>query len=150
MSTALREAALAAVAARLTTALPDAVVERARRAPVDTDSDALPRLILRGEAWQADTSQEPGQTHYSIGFVITGFIRAGSDLAGEQALSDLHARIVAALAGWTPDTPSLGDVVEQDADFLLYDAEDSAKPAGEVVARFALLAIPPTGSPYTP
>ena len=44
MSTALREAALAAVAARLTAILPDAVVERARRAPVDTDSDALPRF----------------------------------------------------------------------------------------------------------
>ncbi len=46
----LREAALTAVAARLTAQIPTAVVERARRVPVDTDVESLPRLILLGGA----------------------------------------------------------------------------------------------------
>lgn len=150
MSTPLREAALAAVAARLGAVLPDAPVERARRAPVDTDTEALPRLILHGDAWTADDGQEPGATHWTIGFTVAGYARGRSDLAAERALSDLHARVVAALAGWTPDILNLGDVVEESAEFRLYDAEESAKPAGEFSARFNLLAVGPTASPYAP
>ena len=48
-SVPLREAGLAAIAQRLTSIMPGVVVERARRAPVDVDTDTLPRLILRGE-----------------------------------------------------------------------------------------------------
>jgi hypothetical protein len=148
MSIPLREAALAAVAARLTAALPDAVVERARRAPVDTTNEPLPRLILRGDSWTADLSQEPGVTHYACAFSVTGYGAAGSDLAAEQALTTLHARVVVALSGWTPATAGLGDVVEQDSEFTLYDAEESQQPAGEFLVRFEMLAIAPTGAPY--
>jgi hypothetical protein len=148
MSIPLREAALAAVAARLTAVLPDAVVERARRAAVDTTNETLPRLILRGDSWAADLSQEPGVTHYACAFSVTGYSAAGSDLAAEQALTTLHARVVAALSGWTPTTAGLGDVVEQDSEFTLYDAEESQQPAGEFLARFEMLAIAPTGAPY--
>ena len=144
----LREAALAAIADRLATALPDVVVERARRAPVDIDAEPLPRLILRGEDWQADDTEEPGRTHYRIGFSVTGFASAATDLAAEQALSLLHARVIEALAGWTPSTPGLGDVAEQSAEFSLYDAEDAARPAGEFLARFSILAIGPRGGPW--
>jgi hypothetical protein len=147
-STPLREAALAAIADRLTTALPDAAVERARRAPVDVDAETLPRLIVRGEDWQADDTEEPGRTHYHIGFSVTGFASATTDLAAEQALSLLHARAVEALAGWTPSAAGLGDVAEKSCEFSLYEAEDSARPAGEFLARFSMLAIGPSGGPW--
>jgi hypothetical protein len=145
----LREAALAAIAARLTATLSDIAVERARRAPVDTDAETLPRLVLRGDDLDADDSQEPGRTHYQIGFVVAGYAASSTDLAAEQALSVLHARVVAALAGWTPAEPGLGDVAERRTDFALYAAEDSARPAGEFQARFAMLAVAPSGGAFS-
>lgn len=150
MATPVREAALAAVAARLRTQLPDVALDRARRGAVDADREPMPRMILRGEDMDADDTQEPGRTHYRISFSVVAFARAVSDLAVEQALSLLHARIAAALAGWVPDTTNLGDVAEQGAEFVLYDAEDSAKPAGECIARFSILAVTPTGDPNIP
>jgi hypothetical protein len=145
----LREAALAAIADRLATQLPDVAVERARRAPVDTDTETLPRLVVRGDDIEADDGQEPGRTHYRIGFGVSGFAAGATDLAAEQALSLLHARTVAALAGWTPAPPGLGDVAEQGAEFRLYDAEESARPAGEFLARFTILAVGPAGGPWS-
>ena len=145
----LREAALAAIATRLATALPDVVVERARRAPVDTDAETLPRLVLRGDDLDADEGQEPGRTHYQVGFVVAGFAAGSTDLAAEQALSLLYARVVAALAWWTPVEPGLGDVAERRTEFVLYAAEDSARPAGEFQARFVLLAVAPSGGPFS-
>ena len=145
----LREAALAAVAARLAEQVPTAVVERARRAPVDTDVESLPRLILLGGAIEADETAEPGRTHYQIGFVVQGYAAGADDLAAEQALSLLHADIVVALAGWTPDAPGLGDISERGAEIGLFAVEDSATPAGSFEARFALLAIAPTGGPFS-
>ena len=145
----LREATLAAITDRLTTQLADVVVERARRAPVDTDAETLPRLVVRGDDLEADDTQEPGRTHYRIGFGVSGFAAGTTDLAAEQAVSLLHARSVAALAGWTPTTPGLGDVAEQGAEFRLYEAEDSARPAGEFLARFTILAVGPAGGPWS-
>ena len=150
MAVPVREAALAAVAARLRAQLPDVALDRARRSAVDTERERLPRVILRAEDIEADDTQEPGRTHYRIGFSVVAFTRAGSDLELEQSLSALHARIVTALAGWVPDSWNLGDVAEQGAEFALYDAEDSAKPAGECVARFSILAVTPTGDPTIP
>jgi hypothetical protein len=145
----LREAALAAIAARLATTLPDVVVERARRAAVDTDAETLPRLVLRGDDLDADDSQEPGRTHYQIGFVVAGYAAGSTDLAAEQALSLLHARVVAALAGWTPSDPGLGDVAERRTEFVLYAAEDSARPTGEFQTRFVMLVVAPSGGPFS-
>jgi hypothetical protein len=116
----LREAALAAIAERIITGLPDVALDRARRAPVDVEAENLPRLVLRGEEIEADDTEEPGRTHYRIGFVVSGFAAGVSDLAAEQALSVLHARLVSLLAGWTPDAPGLGDVAEQGAEFRMY------------------------------
>jgi hypothetical protein len=149
MPTPLRETALAAIAARLVAQIPAAVVERARRAPVDADRELLPRLILSGASWEADEGAEPGITHYTMGFVVTGYARAATDLALEQALSALHAATVAALAGWTPAVDGLGEAAEEGAEFQIYDAEESAKPAGEFTARFSMLCLAPLGSPYT-
>lgn len=149
MPIALREAALAEIAARLTAQLPGVAVERSRRAMVDTDNEALPRVVVRGGDWLADNTQEYGTTHWIIGFSVSGFVGGADDLAAEQALSDLHARVVAALAAWTPATAGLGDIAEADADIRLYDADESAKPAGEFIARFSLLATGPSAHPYT-
>lgn len=148
MATPLREAALAAIAARLVVVLPDVPVERARRAPVDVDTEALPRLVLRGEEWDANESQEPGATHYRIAFSVVGTVRAKADLEAEQALSALHADVITALAGWTPDEPGLGDVAEVSTEFRLFDADESARPAGEFIARFGLTAFAATGNPF--
>ena len=150
MPTPIREAALAAIADRLTSELPGAVLERARRVPVDTDKEPLPCLVLTGTDWEADENAEPGSTHYSLGFAVAGYVRDATDLAVEQGLSVLHASLIAALAGWTPALDGLGEVSEQGAEFRLYDTDESAKPAGEVVARFTMLAIVPLGSPYLP
>ena len=150
MPTALREAALAAIADRLVAELPSVVLERARRAPVDTDKEPLPRLVLTGTDWEADKTAEPGSTHYTMGFVVAGYVRDATDLGLEQGLSDLHASVVAALAGWTPVGDGLGDAAEQGAEFRLYDTDESAKPAGEFLVRFSMLAIAPLGAPYLP
>lgn len=148
MTTPLRETTLAALATRLAAQIPTATVERARRGPVDTDKETLPRLILTGTDWTADEAAEPGMTHYTLGFAVAGYARARTDLAAEQALSTLHAQVIAALAGWTPTTSGLGEPAEQDAEFRLYDAEESAKPAGEFTARFSLLITAALGNPY--
>jgi hypothetical protein len=145
----LREAALAAVTARLAAQLPSAVVERARRAPVDTDTEALPRLVVTGGDIQANEGAEPNRTHYAIAFTVEGYAGAATDLEAEQALSLLHARTVAALAGWTPTEPGLGDVSEIGADIGLFSADDSAAPAGSFAARFTILAVGPTGGPFS-
>ena len=150
MSTPLREAALAAIGTRLADQMPGVPLERARRSPVDTDKEALPRLVLTGTDWEADETAEPGQTHYTLGFVVAGYARATTDLGIEQALSDLHASAVAAIVGWTPAVDGLGEVSELGADFRLYDTDESAKPAGEFLARFSMLAIAPLGAPYLP
>ena len=145
----LREAALAAIAERIITGLPDVALDRARRAPVDVEAETLPRLVLRGEEIEADDTEEPGRTHYRIGFVVSGFAAGASDLAAEQALSVLHARLVSLLAGWTPAAPGLGDIAEQGAEFRMYDSEESTLPAGEFLARFSILAIGPNGGPWS-
>jgi hypothetical protein len=148
MSTPLREAALAAIAARLTSQLSGVTVERARRAPVDTDSERLPRVVLTATDWTADETAEPLATHYTLAFVVSGYVRGSSDLAIEQGLSTLHAQTVAALAGWTPAVAGVGEVSEEGAEFRLYDADESAKPAGEFAARFNVLCIGGLGTPY--
>lgn len=145
----LREAALAAIVERIITGLPDVALDRARRAPVDVEAETLPRLVLRGEEIEADDTEEPGRTHYRIGFVVSGFAAGVSDLAAEQALSVLHARLISLLAAWTPAAPGLGDIAEQGAEFRMYDTEESTLPAGEFLARFSILAIGPNGGPWS-
>lgn len=155
MPTPIRETALAAIATRLATT--GATVQRARRSEIDTDKEALPVLVLTGTDWAADETAEFGQTHYTLSFIVAGYYRApastakaGQDLAAEQAGTALHAAVVAALAGWTPTEAGLGEASEEGAEFQLYDAEESAKAAGEFTARFNMLCQAPLGSPYSP
>lgn len=143
---ATREQAIAAVAARLTTQCPTATVERARRAPVDTDTERLPRLVVTAVDWQADNTVEPLVIHNTLSLAVTGYAKAKTDVLAEQALGTLHALVVAALSGWTPSVDGLGDLVDEGADFLLIDAEDSKAPAGEFTARFSMLVLAPMGA----
>jgi hypothetical protein len=147
MSLALREMALAAITARLGSQLSGVTVERARRAPVDVDRETLPRLVLTGTDWTADETAEPLVVHYTLAFVVTGYVSGREDIAVEQGLAALHARVVAALAGWTPAVSGVGDVSEEGAEFRLYDADESARPAGEVAARFSILCLGPLAAP---
>lgn len=147
-ATPLREAALAAIAARLSAQLPTVTVERARRSPVDTDADTLPLLVLHGTTWDADESSDVLATQYVIGFDIAGYATGATDLAAEQALSALHAQVVAALRAWEPGS-GLVAVVEVSADFALSDAEDSAKPAGSFIASFTAQAFGSAAGPYS-
>lgn len=148
MPSPISEVAVAVVVARLAAMLSGVAVERDRRSPVDVAAESLPRVVVRFAGLEADAEQEPGYTHYRLELLAEGYARAGSDAAAWQALAALHASVVAALAGWTPDTPGLGDVTEGAAELRLYDTEESAKPAGEFAARFAMLAHTQTGNPY--
>lgn len=148
MPTPIRETALAAIATRLAAQIPAAAVERARRAEVDLNKESLPRLVLNAIDWTADEFSEPLVVHYTLGFAVTGYATAKTNILAEQAIGALHAQVVAALSGWTPAEAGLGEPSEGDADFGLIDAEDSAKPTGEFTARFDMLCLAPLGSPY--
>lgn len=141
------EAALTVLTDRLATALPDLPVQRDRRGPVDTDKETLPLLVAAMEGLDADTSQEPGMTHYRVVLSVTGYAKGDEDTGAARAVHELWGRVVTVLAGWTPAQPGLGDVAEQSAEFTLFDTEESANPAGFFIAGFNLLVIAPTGHP---
>lgn len=146
MPTPIREAALAAIAARLAAQNPTATVERTRRADVDADKDRFPHLNLIGGDWAADVTAEPGMTHYTMGFTVTGHVRARTDLLAEQALSALHADTVEALATWQPTVDGMDTPIEEGAEIRLLTAEESEKPVGRFDARFSVLLIAATGT----
>lgn len=143
----LRESVLAAAAGTLAAAISDVPVERARRAPVEIGD--FPRLVLIGTSAIGDESQSPMETFWTFGFTVTGYAKAATDLAAEQALSDLHARVMAALQmahlGPASVMPTAGM-----ADLSLYPADDSRTPAGQFTVSFEALAIAPTAFPYAP
>lgn len=148
MSTPIREAALAAIATRLAAQITDVPIERARRAPVAVGDETLPRLILYGTGFDADETVEPLVVHYTLSFAIVGYCRAGTDLALDQAFAALHARVVAALSGWTPSAAGLGEPVEEGVEFEPLAPEESKIPAGSFTARFSILCLAALGSPY--
>lgn len=147
MPTPLRESILAAAATRLAAAITDVPVERARRAPPALNE--FPRLILRGLSAQPDPTQSPMETFWTFEFEVSGYVTAATDLAAEQALSDLHARVMAAL-----ENADLGPGAVQPtagvAELALYSADDSKTPAGQFSVIFQALSIAPTASPYAP
>lgn len=145
MPTALRELALAAIAARLTSNT-TATVERARRAAVDVAKDSLPHLNLIGGDLADDITAEPLSTHMTLSFSVVGHVRARTDLAAEQAVSELHAEAVAALATWEPSVAGMDTPIHEGADIRLLDVEESEKPVGRFEARFNVLIVAPTGT----
>jgi hypothetical protein len=147
MPTPIREAILAAVATRLTAQLAGVAVLRAYRAALDPRY--CPAVVITGTSMDADEDMSFGETQWRIGFAVAGYITAATDLAADQALSDLHARVVAAL-----QDHDLGSGFVQchvgTAQFELYSTEESAKPAGEFNASFEAMAMTSTKSPYAP
>ncbi|WP_424138663.1 hypothetical protein [Roseomonas chloroacetimidivorans] len=150
--TPIREKVPATLAERLAEQIPGIPVERARRAaPADED---FPRLIVRAGDVTPNDGTSFGETTYTVTVIVTGYTGAepdaeDQDLSCEQALSDLHARVVAALAAWQPDGVDLNEVREAGtAEFLVYDIEDSARALGEFTASFEVESVRPTGHPY--
>lgn len=145
MPTPIREAVLAAIAARLAAQLTGVTVLRSYRATLDPRQ--CPAVVLTGTSMDAEEDVSFGETQWRIGFAVAGYITATTDLGADQALSDLHARVVTAL-----QDHDLGPGFVQsnigNAQFELYPAEDSAKPAGEFAASFEALAMTPAKSPY--
>lgn len=151
MSTPVREKALQEIFDRLIEVLSIAYAvtfERARRAPVDVRNELLPRLVLTGGDLSADETQSPGETFYAIEFEVAGYLAPASDEALEADQAMFHAQIVAALSGWQSGVPGLGMVTELGADFAILPASESARRVVEVVCRFTIQAITPTGSPF--
>jgi hypothetical protein len=153
--TPIREKLLALVADRLADVMSDIPVERARRSiPSEDIEGEFPRLIVKGGDLTSSDGEGFGETTYAVEAVVTGYAKASpydddQDLSCEQALSALHARVVAALVGWQPDGTDLNEVRDGGgASFIVYDLEESAVAAGEFSATFEAVSIRPTGHPY--
>ena len=140
-----RDVVLDAIKDRLAALVGGLVVERGRRSPVDPNTDTLPLAALTGTDWTPDETVEPGSTHYTLGFNVTTTVTAPSDGELDAAQSAIHADIIGALVGWTPDVPGVGDVVEGETEFLPVDDEDSSKPLAEVSSNFTILVVLPRG-----
>lgn len=151
MTTPILESAMAVVAARLTAQLSGVTVERARFGDVDTDNEALPRLLVTVADWSADETQEPLVVHYTLAFAVQGWctVSRGTALAVQQAASTLHARVVAALSGWLPTESGLGGPAEEGVEFEPPSAENSTKPIGAFTARYSMLCLATIGDPYS-
>lgn len=143
--TPLRESVLAAVVEVLAAAIPDVPVERARRAQPDIAE--FPRIIVRGGNAVPDKSQTPTLTFWTFGVLISGYAKASTDLGAEQALSDLHARVVAALQMAELGPASVQPTMRV-AEMGLYSADKSKTPAGEFTTVIEALATAPTAYPY--
>ena len=148
--TALIETALAAIATRLAAQIPGVPIDRARRAEVNLNTEPLPRLRLEAIEWAADETIEPLVVHYTLSFAVGGYVRAAdglqaaaADLSAWQRATELQAQVVAALSGWTPAEPGLGDAAQDGTDINLADADDSKIAAAEFTARFTMLCLGP-------
>lgn len=97
MPTPLREAATAALLAELSAALYGVPVERNRRAPIDIESEALPRLALFDGDHQVQPSDAHGTVLYRVQAAIEGYATADTDADLAAAVNDLHAQVVAAI-----------------------------------------------------
>lgn len=143
---ALRDVVLWAARDALAAAFPDIPVSTARRAAVD-QSDEFPRLVVMPGSAFPDDTQSPGETFWRFNFVVQGYAAGTDDDAAEYAQGEMHARVVAAL-----QTAELGvaTIMATTAagDFGLYDADESAAPAGQFSVGFEALAVAPTNYPF--
>ncbi len=153
MPTPLREAAIAAIAARLAAAMPAAPVERNRRAPVDSDDETLPRFIIRDGAHHVLASDAHGITLYRVEVSIEGWARATTDEGLGAALHSTHAAVVAALCNAEIEIDDGNQAISPEE--VSFEAEpiparDAARPALSFDLRIGFnLRVPDTGGPYT-
>lgn len=151
MSQTLRDALTDAVIARLRSLLPEVPVSRARRAPIDPDTEAagLPLLNVVVTSFEPDAEQELSRTHFGVEFLVSGYAAGRTDQDMDRALSALHARTHNALDRWMPDIAGANWCSASGVEFQAYDAEDSARPLGEFSARFRLVGFGAAGGAYT-
>lgn len=138
------DAAMAAVGDRLAAQITDVPIERDRRAPVAEVE--LPCLVLTLGNTDQDLGTSVGEAFHSIEINVAGYAAGSTDSAARIALATLRARTVAALNGW--QSGAVFDVQAGAADMALFDADQSARPAGSFTQTFTVLAVTPAGSPY--
>lgn len=151
MTTTVWDAAMAAVAARLRAQITDVTLDVDRRADVGTATGDRPRLVLTlGSTPAPDLTQDPGAEHHEMEVFVSGYIvgaRGDTDSEVRIATNTLRARVHAALNGFAEgavfDVLAVGGEGAQ-----LYEAEDSALPAGDFTQPFTVRCITASGQPY--
>lgn len=141
----IREVLIAAVHAQLTGAT-TATVQRSRRADVDTQQETLPILLVHLTAMNADPTAEATLLHWDCTVEITGLAGGRTDALADQAVSDLHAAVVAALDGWSPNDSTFDQFAAGSCEFRMHQADESPAPVGEFAASFTIRAIAASGS----
>jgi hypothetical protein len=151
-TTAFREAAFAAIAARLSSQLSGVAIERNRRGAINPE-EALPRVILRDGGHSAEEDDAFGRILYRVEAVVEGHATAATDAAQGPAVNDLHARVVAALIGVELTVGVAGGSIwmqERSTEVVMPDADTAATPTPAFVSVFAFdLRVPDQGGPYT-
>ena len=92
--------------------------------------------ILRSDESARRLYRQYCRLHVDLHFVVRGRRVLGA--VGEA----IHQESRSPILGF------LGDVAEQGTEFRLHDADESARPAGEFAARFAMTAYAATGNPF--
>lgn len=141
----IREVLIAAVHAQLGSET-SATVFRSRRGDVDTEQEPLPILIVNVTAMEPDTAGQALHIEWRCTVEVVGLAGATTDAAADEALSDLHADVVAALDGWCPNDATFDDFAVTGSEFRMHDSEESPAPVGEFAATFTIRATAGTGS----
>ena len=142
------DAAMAAVGDRIAAVITDVPLDRDRRSEVAERE--RPRLVLNlGSTPAPDLTQDPGAEYHDIEVTVSGFVAGATDTAARIAINTLRARVHAALNGLAGgvvfDVQAIGGDGAQ-----LYEAEESAKPAGDFTQPFTVRCVTASGSPYAP
>ena len=140
------DAAMAAVGDRLAAQITDVPLYRDRRAAVGEAE--VPCMVLTLSGSEQDLAVAAGEAFHSIEIAVTGYAKGPTDTAARIALSSLRARVIAALDGLQSGT--IFDAQSSGSDLTLFDADQSARPAGSFTQTFSVLATTPAGSPYAP
>ena len=144
------DAALEAVAERLTDAIPEVPVETDRRS--DVPDEDFPRLVVVDEGDEPDHTQSPGETFYRLIIAVTGYARAygteAPDTEARQAVNALRAQVIQALHGYQSPDGVVVDAIEASCDRRIYDADESTLPAGEFTSRWSIVTVTPAGNPW--
>lgn len=144
MPTAVREQILAAAATRLAT-LTGVAVERNRTAAVG----AFPALVLRDGGMTPD-DQTLGLTRYRLRFQVEGWVEAATDALLGPALSDLQARVVAALLADVTLGGLAVDLAEGETADPEIDRGEGRRPLAAFATDFTVEFFTREGDPYQP
>jgi hypothetical protein len=153
MPTPFRTALELALVARLTAAFPGHTIERAARTEVAPAE--RPRLCIDSGEANADNTQSPGETIWTVQFTVTGFAAPqATDEAAADALSALETALADALNNATLTMPA-GPVVSDDVQVTgsarqLVPATESDQPLGDVIVSATARIWRPVGQASFP